>query len=138
MKKLPVIISIVASLAIGVGVGLAIGYTVFNTKTTPNTSTSSAPSSSSESSNSSLLTTSSLPLVENCTVTFKNYDGTLLSEVVVEKGQTVTYNGPTPTRNETNEATYTFKGWDASLENITSDCIRVAQYNETLKPVTNY
>ena len=138
MKKLPVIISIVASLAIGVGVGLAIGYTVSNTKATPNTSTSSAPSSSSESSNSSLLTTSSLPMVENCTVTFKNYDGTLLSEVVVEKGQTVTYNGPTPTRNETNEATYTFKGWDASLENITSDCIRVAQYNETLKPVTNY
>lgn len=137
MKKLPVIISIVAALAIGVGTGLAIGFATSNTKTNPET-TSSVPSSSVEPSIPSSLPTSSLPMVTNYTVSFKNYDGTLLSEITVEKGQTATYNGPTPTRAETNEATYTFKGWDASLENITSDCIRVAQYNETLKPVTNY
>ena len=149
MKKLPLIISIVVSLTIGVGAGIVIGLTCFNTKASPDTTsehsssiesslpsslpTSSIPSSSSESS-----ITSSLPVVVNYTVSFKNYDGTLLSEAVVEQGGTATYNGPAPTRSETNEATYTFTGWDQSLENITSDCIRTAQYSETLKPVTNY
>ncbi len=72
------------------------------------------------------------------TVTFKNYDGSLLSESVVERGQTATYNGVAPTKPETSEYTYAFTGWDQSLENITSNCIRVAQYSETLKPLTVY
>ena len=149
MKKLPLIIAIVVSLAIGTGVGLAIGLTSSNTKANPGTTSgpsssnesfipSSLPSSSNESSIPSSLSTSSLPLVINYTVSFKNYDGTLLSETIVEKGGTAIYNGPTPTRTETNECTYTFSGWDQSLENITSDCVRIAQFNETLKPVTNY
>jgi len=72
------------------------------------------------------------------TVSFKNYDGTLLSESIVKSGETATYNGVTPTKPETSEYTYTFTGWDQSLENITSNCIRVAQFNGTLKPVTVY
>ena len=145
MKKLPIIISIVASLTVGVGIGLAIGFASSNTKSTtssqPSTSsvpTSSSSSSSSASSSSSSSSSSSLPLIENYTVSFKNYDGTLLSESVVEKGGTAIYTGPTPTRMETATCTYTFTGWDQPLENITSDCVRVAQYEEILKPVTNY
>lgn len=72
------------------------------------------------------------------TVSFKNWDGTLLSESKVNSGGTVTYQGLTPTRPETAEYEYTFKGWDQSLENILSDCTRVAQYNEVAKPVTVY
>ena len=72
------------------------------------------------------------------TISFKNYDGTLLYETYVEKGETATYMGPTPTRPENSEYTYTFRGWDHSLTNITEDLICVAQYNETLKPVTIY
>ena len=137
MKKLPIIISIVASLTVGAGIGLAIGLTTSNTKT--NLTTSSVPSnSSSSSSSSSSGSSSSLPIIVNYTVSFKNYDGTLLSESVVEKGGTAIYTGPTPTRMETATCTYTFTGWDQPLENITSDCVRVAQYEEILKPVTNY
>ena len=155
MKKLPIIISIVASLAVGIGAGIAIGVATSNTKAKPNSSSepfsssesvpsissssisseSSIPSSSSSSSSSSI---SSLPVVVNYIVSFKNYDGTLLSETVVKEGATATYTGPTPTRMETAECTYTFSGWDQPLENITSDCVRVAQFTETLKPVTNY
>ena len=69
------------------------------------------------------------------TVSFKNYDGTLLSESTVQQGYTVEYGGVTPTRGETAEYTYTFTGWDQSLENIQSNCVRVAQYSENLKPV---
>ena len=142
MKKLPIIISIVASLTVGAGIGLAIGLTTSNTKT--NLTTSSVPSNSSSSSSSSVSSSSSsgssssLPIIVNYTVSFKNYDGTLLSESVVEKGGTAIYTGPTPTRMETATCTYTFTGWDQPLENITSDCVRVAQYEEMLKPVTNY
>ena len=149
MKKLPIIISIVASLAIGVGAGLAIGLNSSHAKT--NSNTSSVPSSSEASSissqssissgssiSSSSSSSSSVPVINNYTVSFKNYDGTLLSETFVKEGETATYTGPTPTRAETALSTYTFSGWDQPLENITSDCVRVAQYNETLKPVTLY
>ena len=136
MKKLPIIISVIASLTVGVAVGLTIGFAASRTQTKPITSSSSTISS--QSSISSEPSTSSLPIIENFTVSFKNYDGTLLSEAVVEKGETAIYNGPTPTRAETSEYTYTFNGWDQPLENITSDCVRIAQYIETLKPVTNY
>ena len=148
MKKLPLIISIVVSLTIGVGVGLVAGFNISKTKTNSDvssvpTSSSAAPiSSSSFTSSSSVVSSSSLisslPVITNYTVSFKNYDGTLLSETIVEKGKTATYDGPIPTRNETDECTYTFKGWDQPLENITSDCVRIAQYDETLKPVTHY
>ena len=148
MKKLPILISIVAALAIGVGVGLTIGLTSANTKAKPDNSSASSTSSlssisssssiSSEPSISSPSSISSVPVIENYIVSFKNYDGTLLSESVVEKGETAIYKGPTPTRSETSEYTYTFNGWDQSLENITSDCVRTAQFTETLKPVTHY
>ena len=72
------------------------------------------------------------------TVTFKNYDGSLLSESKVKRGESVTYNGQNPYRANTSEFTYTFSGWDQSLENILSDCTRYAQFTETAIPVTHY
>lgn len=72
------------------------------------------------------------------TVSFKNWDSTLLSESRVVFGETVIYEGPTPSRPETSEYRYTFAGWDQPLENITSDCVRVAQFNPVAKPVTIY
>ena len=71
-------------------------------------------------------------------VSFKNYDGSLLSESKVKKGETAVYQGQTPTRASSTEYDYIFIGWDQSLENIISNCSRVAQYNETVKPVTKY
>ena len=78
------------------------------------------------------------PVAKYCTVTFQNYDGTVLTTDVVESGGTATYGGPALSRPETAEYTYVFSGWDKPLENIESDCIRVAQYSEIAKPVTLY
>ena len=72
------------------------------------------------------------------TVTFKNYDGAFLSESVVKKGGTATYNGVTPTRGDSEEYTYTFTGWDQSLENIISNCSRFAQFKEEVKPTPKF
>ena len=44
------------------------------------------------------------------TVSFKNYDGSLLSESKVKKGQTAVYEGVEPSRADTAEFTYTFNG----------------------------
>lgn len=155
MKKLPIII---VSLCAFTSIGFVSGYFVkagidskakVSSSSETNTSSSivstssivSSISTSIASSTSSIVSSSSssvssAPIINKYTVTFKNYDATLLSESVVEEGQTAVYNGPTPTRAETSEFTYTFNGWDKSLENITSDCVRVAQFIETAKPVT--
>ena len=81
-------------------------------------------------------TSTAKPVTVYYTVSFKNYDGTLLYDDYVVKGGTATYGGPNPTRPETTEYTYSFSGWDKSLSNITSNCTRIAQYNKTAKPVT--
>lgn len=66
------------------------------------------------------------------TVTFKDYDGTVLDTQTVSKGHTATYSKSNPTRaNETDgdiTTEFTFRGWDKSLENITSDLTVTAQY----------
>ena len=51
------------------------------------------------------------------TVIFKDYDGSILSEVVVSKGEKIAF-PPSPTR-----AGYVFVGWDHNLENIESDLV---------------
>ena len=92
--------------------------------------TTSVPSSSES--------TSTTPIIEKYTVSFKNFDDSLLTTSIVEKGGTAIYEGSTPIRPEDEQYTYSFKGWDKSLENITSDCVRVAQFNATKKPVVHY
>ena len=71
---------------------------------------------------------------------FNNYDGTMLYTFYYEKGSTITYNGPTPTRpsdwNGDEELPYTFKGWDKSLENIQEPTIFTAQYRSKMYNVT--
>ena len=148
MKKLPIILSLCAFTSIGFIGGYFVKTAIDNkSKGSSTTSVSSSTFSSSSiastsfsssifSSSSSSSSVSSVPTINHYTVSFKNYDNTLLSESIVEEGKTAVYNGQTPTRAETSEFTYTFNGWDKSLENITSDCVRVAQYIETAKPVT--
>ena len=55
------------------------------------------------------------------TVTFKDYDGTVLKEEVVSYGTDAT--APTPNREG-----YTFKGWDKEYTNVLSDLELTAQY----------
>jgi len=97
-------------------------------------SSSTPPSSSSISSSSS----SSQPPVQY-TITFKNYDNSVLSTQTVTQGNTAVYTGPNPTRPSSEQYTYTFTGWDKTLTNITSSFSTTAQYSQTINyiPITN-
>lgn len=63
---------------------------------------------------------------------FQNWDGSKLFEFYYERGSTVVYTGPTPTRpsekDGEEDVNWTFKGWDKSLENIQVPTIFTAQY----------
>ena len=62
------------------------------------------------------------------TVTFKNYDGTVLETQRVLSGSTAEYTELTPVRENEENVAYTFIGWDKSLENITADTEFIAQF----------
>ena len=62
------------------------------------------------------------------TVTFKDWDGTVLKTEQVEEGHSAT--APTnPTRDS-----YTFTGWDKDFSNVRSDLIVTAQYQKNETP----
>lgn len=59
---------------------------------------------------------------------FQNWDGSKLFEFYYERGSTVVYTGPTPTKPSENGIDWTFKGWDKSLENIQIPTLFTAVY----------
>ena len=61
-------------------------------------------------------------------VTFVNYDDSVLYEVDVLEGEEAVYQGETPTKEEDEECTYSFDGWDVDLTSITSDVTVKATY----------
>jgi len=69
------------------------------------------------------------------TVTFKNYDGSILATVKVESGEDAVYPGSTPYRPSSTSGdyryTYSFSGWSASLNNITSNLTVTAKYTSS-------
>ena len=68
--------------------------------------------------------------VETFTVTFTDYDGTVLKTETVESGKSATAPAA-PTREN-----YTFKGWDKAFDNITSDLFVKAQYSYDAEEAT--
>jgi len=70
------------------------------------------------------------------TVTFKNYDGTILETKSVNYGSTVAYSGTTPTKQADAQYTYTFSGWDKSLTNITANTVITAKFTSTINKYT--
>ena len=62
------------------------------------------------------------------TVTFLNYNDDLLDEVQVLEGEEAHYSGTTPTKEEDDEFTYEFDGWDKDLKNIQSDVTTKAKF----------
>ena len=63
------------------------------------------------------------------TVTFVNWDGTILQVVNVLEGGSATYSGETPTRpNDEEGYQYTFSGWDKLTTNVTEDMTITAIY----------
>ena len=70
-------------------------------------------------------------VIPTYTVTFKNYDGTVLATVTVKEGETAEYTGETPTKPTEEYTAYVFNGWDKSVENITKDLEVTAVFTET-------
>ena len=66
-------------------------------------------------------------------VTFVNYDNSLLYEVDVLEGNEALYRGEDPVKEEDENYTYTFIGWDIDLKSINSDVTAVAQFEAVAK-----
>ena len=66
------------------------------------------------------------------TVTWKNYDGTVLkNDTNLNYGDTPTYTGSTPTRASTAEYTYTFTGWTPTVSSVTKNVTYTATFSQT-------
>ncbi len=63
------------------------------------------------------------------TVTFKNYDGSILASDTVDYGSSAQYNGSTPSKPTEGVTKYVFKGWDKEISNVIEDIDVIAQYN---------
>ena len=68
------------------------------------------------------------------TVTFKNWDETVISTKTYSKGATLQVPA-NPTRPDGVNYTYTFAGWDPALQmTVNADAVYTATYTKTLKP----
>ena len=76
-------------------------------------------------------------VIKTYTVTWKNYDGTVLeTDTGVAYGTTPTYDGNTPTKWMDAQYSYTFSGWSPSVGSITGDTTYTAQYSSALRKYT--
>ena len=70
--------------------------------------------------------------VNQYTVTFKNWDGSVLQSTSVAYGETPVYAGATPTKPATAQYTYTFSGWDKEITSVTGNVVYTAQFETTV------
>lgn len=71
--------------------------------------------------------------VNEYTIKYVNYDGTVLQEETLKYGDTPSYKGETPVKAGDVQYSYSFTGWDASEINVTGDKTYTAQF----KQITN-
>ena len=67
-----------------------------------------------------------------CTVTWKNYDDTVLAEETLNYGDVPEYKGNEPTKEGTAEHSYTFLGWAPEINALTGDVTYTAQFSEAV------
>ena len=71
------------------------------------------------------------PAAKTYTITWKNYDGTVLEvDKKVKEGSTPKYDGDTPEKAPTDLKQYVFSGWDPKVVKVTKDATYTAQFNE--------
>ena len=71
------------------------------------------------------------------TITFADYDGTVLQSGSVAYGETPAYTGSTPVRPDEGETRYTFTGWTPEITAVTDEATYSAAYSTTqLYPIT--
>lgn len=69
--------------------------------------------------------------INSYTVTWTNYDDSVLNTDTANYGETPAYTGATPTKPATAEYTYTFVGWTPEVNNVTGDVTYQATYTQT-------
>ena len=67
-------------------------------------------------------------LKEEYTITFKNYDGTVLDTQIVKEGDKPVYLGDIPTKPHDDNNKYLFGGWSPSLTEATGDATYTANF----------
>lgn len=71
------------------------------------------------------------------TITWKNYDGTVLeTDTDVRKGTTPTYDGETPTRPSDGTYKYTWNGWSPAIASVIENQTYTATYSQELAMFT--
>ena len=71
-------------------------------------------------------------------ITWKNWDGSVLAKDSVKKGTTPSYSGSTPTKAADSNYTYTFKGWSPAVTAASANVTYTAQFTKKEKPITTY
>ncbi len=74
--------------------------------------------------------------VTPCTVTWENYDGTILATDTVLKGEIPSYKGDTPVKEATAQTEYTFSGWSPAVAAVSGDVTYTAQFIESVRTFT--
>ena len=97
------------------------------------TSSDASTTSSVEQSSSKDESTSSVEEETYYHVTFVNYDDSVLYEVDVLEGNEALYSGEAPTKEEDDEFTYEFIGWDKDLSSIHYNLTAKAEYKAVAK-----
>ena len=75
-------------------------------------------------------------VVNEYTITWKNYDGTTLATDSVAYDETPTYSGVTPTKSSTIDKVYSFSGWSPEIVAVTGDATYTATYEESEREYT--
>ena len=70
------------------------------------------------------------------TITFKNYDGTVLQSGLVSFGEIPSYEGATPVKPADAQYTYTFNGWDNTVKAVDGEMTYTAIYSNIVNKYT--
>ena len=66
------------------------------------------------------------------TVKFVNYDGTVLQSETLDYGTTPSFKGENPSKTSTSQYSYTFTGWDSNISIVTGDVVYTAVYSSVV------